>query len=295
MSDPSLYPGLTQKSGLRYPTAMVWNGHDLYVATTQEIRIYTDSHAIGHADTSRTFARGWPWTWHTLDWTFGLRFGPDGYPVHDSQQRLSQPITRRRIPGGLRGALLRISPDGKSIERYAYGLRFAYGLAFNAAGDLFSPITKGAGTTRRNQLCGAWRKLRARPKLADAPAIGPLLAIEPHLSTNGIDFNSPANDFGGAPAICSSLRGDKTASGTRGVCAGGSRSNRWILRGNLVVLCRRTAQVDRCAIRPERRSISRAIRDRRPRPHAQPRSRTARGYLPVRLCPVAFPRAILPL
>ena len=94
--------------------------------------------------------------------------------------------------------MLRISPDGKKFERYAYGLRFAYGMAFNEAGDLFCSDNEGGGnpTEEINHIVKGGN-YGHHPKLADSPPIPPLLAITPHLSTDGIDFNPTSNNFGG--------------------------------------------------------------------------------------------------
>ncbi len=128
--DAAQYPGTPQHGGLRYPTGMVFKGNDLYVATTQEIRIYRDTTGDGRADHSEIFAAGWPFTMHFFDWTFAPRFGPDGhlYAILCTDYLNA---ARKPDPFGLRGSIVRISPDGKKIERFANGLRYAYGLAFN--------------------------------------------------------------------------------------------------------------------------------------------------------------------
>lgn len=196
-ADAVKYPNVPQSGGLRYPTALLFKGGDCYVATTQEIRIYTDTNGDGVADTSRTFANGWPFTMHYFDWTFGLRFGPDGwlYSILSSDYGNGAAAPD---PKGLRGSILRISPDGKTIERFAYGLRFPYGLAFNEAGDLFFSDNEGSGnSTEEINHAVKGGNYGHSPKLADSPPRDPILRIQPHMSANGIEFNPTSNDFGG--------------------------------------------------------------------------------------------------
>jgi putative heme-binding domain-containing protein len=196
-ADAAAYPGSPQGPGLRYPTALLFKGDDCYVTSTQEIRIYRDTDGDGVADTSRTFATGWPFTMHWFDWTFGLQFGPDGwlYTILCTDYGNAK---QAPDPDGLRGSVLRISPDGKTIERFAYGLRYPYGLAFNDAGDLFFSDNEGGGNaTEEINHAVKGGNYGHRPKLATAPARNPILRITSHMSANGLAFNPAGNDFGG--------------------------------------------------------------------------------------------------
>ena len=198
--DAAQYPGTPQHGGLRYPTGMTFKGNDLYVATTQEIRLYRDTTGDGLADHSETFATGWPFTMHFFDWTFAPRFGPDG---HLYTILCTDYLNAARKPDakGLRGSILRISPDGKKIERFANGLRYAYGLAFNADGDLFFSDNKGGGnpTEELNHVV-AGANYGHNPH-SDRPTSveprTPTLNIQYGAGSGGITFNSPDNDFGG--------------------------------------------------------------------------------------------------
>ncbi len=195
--DAVKYPGAPQKGGLRYPTALAFKGRECYVATTQEIRIYEDRSGSGVAGTSRTFATGWPFNMHYFDWTFGLQFGADGslYTILCTDYINPNPAPD---PRGLRGSLLRISPDGKSIERHACGLRFAYGLAMNEAGDLFFTDNEGGGNaTEELNLVVKNGNYGHHPKSPAGPPIDPLLRIASHTSATGMQFNPSTNDFGG--------------------------------------------------------------------------------------------------
>lgn len=129
---------------LRYPTCMAWQGNDLYVGTTQEIHIYTDKNGDGVVDSNRTFFKDFPWTLHAYDWTFGLCFGPDKHVYvifcTDGLNRKAAPD-----PKGYRGAIVKISPNGKKSEKFATGLRFSFGMQFNELGDIFFTDNKSGG------------------------------------------------------------------------------------------------------------------------------------------------------
>ncbi|MCP4784857.1 MAG: c-type cytochrome [Fuerstiella sp.] len=198
--DAAQYPGTPQHGGLRYPTGMVFKGNDLYVATTQEIRIYRDTTGDGRADHSEIFAAGWPFTMHFFDWTFAPRFGPDGhlYAILCTDYLNA---ARKPDPFGLRGSIVRISPDGKKIERFANGLRYAYGLAFNPQGDMFFSDNKGGGnpTEELNHVV-AGANYGHNPHSDRPPGIeprSPILELHYGAGGGGIAFNDPGNDFGG--------------------------------------------------------------------------------------------------
>jgi len=187
-------------NGLRYPTGLAIKDGEVYVGTTQEIRAYKDTDGDGKADESRTFFKNFPWTLHAYDWTFGLNFGPDGhlYFILCTDYLNGQAAPD---PKGYRGSILRVSPDGRKVERYAYGLRFAYGLAFNHLGDLFFSDNKGGGnpTEEFNRVVRDGFYGHNEAKYPDhGPKIDPLVEIQHGFGSGGLCANSLNNDFGGA-------------------------------------------------------------------------------------------------
>ena len=185
---------------LRYPTGLAIKNGEVYVATTQEIRIYKDTNGDGVADESRTFFKDFPWTLHYWDWTFALNFGPDG---HLYAILCTDYLNGKRAPDpkGLRGSILRIAPDGKSFERHAYGLRFPYGMTFNHLGDLFFSDNKGGGnpTEEFNRVVKGGYYGHNDKKYPDhGPKIDPLVQIKHGYGSGGLCANSPTNDFDGA-------------------------------------------------------------------------------------------------
>ena len=137
------------QQGLNSPGGFTFRGDTVFIGTRQEIRAYRDTDGDGKADTSWTFFKDFPHGAHPYEWTSGLCFGPDGWLycalATDSWNSGASPD-----PKGYRGALLRISPDGKTSERVAAGLRSVWGMAFNRHGYLFSPTTKAAAIQRKN-------------------------------------------------------------------------------------------------------------------------------------------------
>lgn len=178
--------------GLRYPTAMTYKDGWLYVGATQEIWRF-EVKADGTCGKAQRFASGWPYTMHAFDWTFGMQFGKDGwlYAILCTDYLNPNPAPD---PKGLRGSIIRISPDGTKFERFACGLRFAYGLAINEAGDIFF-TDNAAGDNKVEELNHAVKdgNYGHHPKDPKTPASEPILAIKTDASSDGCSFNPTTN------------------------------------------------------------------------------------------------------
>jgi len=191
-------PGIAPPGpGLRYPTAMTFKDGWLYVGTTQEIQRF-EVKADGTCGRAERFASGWPYTMHYFDWTFGMKFGKDGwlYAILCTDYLNPKPAPD---PDGLRGSMIRISPDGKKFERFACGLRFAYGLAINDAGDIFFTDNQGGENNKVEELNHAVKdgNYGHHPKNPSTPAREPILAVRTDASPDGCAFNPTANrNFG---------------------------------------------------------------------------------------------------
>lgn len=191
---PRQKPGVIPTGpALRYPTAMTYKDGWLYIGTTRAIhrfRVGPD----GTATATEHFASGWPYTMHAFDWTFGMRFGKDGWLYAILCTDYLNPEAAPD-PDGLRGSIIRISPDGKTIERFAYGLRFPYGLAINEADDIFFTDNRGGNQNVTEELNHAVRggNYGHNPKNADSPAIDPILNIQTNASPVGCSFNPSDN------------------------------------------------------------------------------------------------------
>jgi putative heme-binding domain-containing protein len=186
-------------AGLRCPTTMAFRGQDLYVGVAQEIRVYEDRDNDGVAERSRTFVE-FPCNEHPFYWTFGLCWGPDGH-LYVNLATDSYNPNPAADPGGWRGSLLRIAPDGSDVQRFATGLRFAPGLAFHRSGILFFTDNEGGGNPTeelnvavRDQFYGH-NPDRFAPH---GPGMTPMAALTCGRGVSGITFNSLDNDFGAA-------------------------------------------------------------------------------------------------
>ncbi|MCW1925701.1 ThuA domain-containing protein [Luteolibacter arcticus] len=186
-------PGIVPPGpGLRYPTGMTYKDGWLYVGFTQEIRRF-EVKKDGTCGKHETFASGWPYTMHAFDWTFGVKFGKDGhlYAILCTDYLNGKPAPD---PKGLRGSMLRISPDGKTIERFACGLRFAYDLAINEAGDIFFTDNKSSGNPTE-ELNHAVKdgNYGHHPKKPVSPPTLPILDVASDASPDGCEFNPTTN------------------------------------------------------------------------------------------------------
>ena len=193
-----LYADVRQ-DGLRYPTSLAFRGREVFVGTAQQVRVYEDTDGNGTADRSRAFFEGIPFSGHTFDWTFGLCWGPDGW-LHLALSTDSYNPLPAEDPNGWRGSILRISPDGKTIERFATGLRFPYGMAFNERGHLFFTDNRGGeNPTEEINFAQAGHFYGQHPhKFPDhPPTTPPLVQVQLGYGMAGMTFNSTTNSFGG--------------------------------------------------------------------------------------------------
>ena len=187
-----------RKDGLRSPASLVFRGNDLFVGTAQEVRVYADRDNDRQADTSYTFFGDLPHSEHPYEWTSALTFGPDDH-LYAVLTTDSFNAGAAADPKGWRGALLRISPDGKEAERFATGLRSVSGMAFDAGGDLFF-IDNAGGGNRNEELNLAQRGQfygHNPDKYGNPTATEPFLELRTDVAPSGIVFNAPSNDFDG--------------------------------------------------------------------------------------------------
>ncbi len=188
-----------KNDNLRYPTSMIFKDNKLFVGTTQEIRVYEDTDADEVADSSYTFFNDFPYTLHPFDWTFGLEVGPEGY-IYAILCTDSWNDNPAKDPEGLRGSILKIAPDGKSYERFASGLRFAYGMRFNENGDLFFSDNRGNENKYEELNLAVKDKFYGNnlPKYPNhVPTTDALLNLKYGFAPAGITFNKKSNDFDG--------------------------------------------------------------------------------------------------
>ena len=195
--EAALYCNVTDDS-LRSPGGFAYRGDTVFIGTSQQIRAYLDIDKDGKADTSWMFFDDVPYSQHPYEWTCGLNFGADGWLYFvmstDSWNAGASPD-----PKGYRGAILRISPDGKQVERLATGIRSVYSMRFNEHGDLFFIDNEGGGNQKEelNRLVRGAFYGHNPAKYAGFDSIhGPVHALESEVAPAAITFNNADNSFG---------------------------------------------------------------------------------------------------
>lgn len=188
-----------KENGLHSPGGFAYRDDTIYIGTREEIRAYVDLNKDGKADSSWTFFNDIPESEHPYEWISGLCFGSDnclyGAVTTDSWNAGASPD-----PKGYRGAILKISPDGRKAERIATGIRSVYGMSFHPDGNLFFIDNEGGGnpTEELNLLIPG--KFYGHNAKKYAPTEGiekPVLSFQTELAPAGIEFNTHENDFGG--------------------------------------------------------------------------------------------------
>jgi putative heme-binding domain-containing protein len=186
--------------GLRSPSGFAHRGDTVYIGTSSEIRAFLDTNQDYKADTSWTFFDKIPTSEHPYEWTSALNFGPDGMLYFvlttDSWNPGASPDSL-----GMRGSILRISPDGTEYEIVATGIRSIHGMNFNSEGDLFFADNKGGGNPTEEinllQVGGFYGHNLKKYEGKFDSITQPLFSLENEVAPGGIEFNSPDNDFGG--------------------------------------------------------------------------------------------------
>lgn len=128
--------------GFRTPASLVFKDWDLYVGLPQQIRIYRDIDHDFVADTSFAFFEGIPFSDHPYELTTGLKFDKENWLyialTTDSWNAGASPDPKK-----YRGSILKISPDGQTAKVVATGIRSAFGIDYNEAGQLYFADNRG--------------------------------------------------------------------------------------------------------------------------------------------------------
>ncbi|HRE81177.1 MAG TPA: c-type cytochrome [Opitutaceae bacterium] len=151
---------LWDKTSGDFPLGITFHEKALYIVYRSEIVRFTDPDGDGVPDRREVILSDWDKTniikaplilTARMDFANGLAIGPDGYfYVAMGSAAFQNPY--RRDPSGkihyktsdLRGCLLRIAPDGSTVEQIATGLRYVVSIQFNRLGDLFLTDQEGA-------------------------------------------------------------------------------------------------------------------------------------------------------
>jgi putative heme-binding domain-containing protein len=190
------------------------HGDGLFVASKGKCSLIVDTDGDGKADKEIVVAEGWKELPHNVDAlgvTFDKRDGSVYFGLGTTDftnAYLVGPDGKARYSlTSERGTILRVSPDFKSREIVATGIRFPVGMRFNRAGDLFATDQEGATwLPNGNPLDELLHIQKGRhygfpprhpkylPDVIDEPSTfdyGPQ-----HQSTCGFSFNEPVADSG---------------------------------------------------------------------------------------------------
>ena len=151
------------------PVGILANRDGLYVAARGKIALLKDTDGDGKADESVTVTTGWVKEKHNSDTrndAAGIAFDADGNLYfslgcmsYNKAWLLDDNGNSRYDKTSERGTILKVSPDRKTREIVATGLRFVVGLDFNRHGDLFA--------TDQYRGCGNVADLRTQQHAVD--------------------------------------------------------------------------------------------------------------------------------
>lgn len=187
-----------KEHGLRSPAGFAHRGDTIYIGTAQQIRAFIDVDNDGKADSSWTFYDHIPQSEHPYEWTSGLSFGPDGW-LYCAITTDSWNAAPARDPKGIRGAIIRISPDGRRSERVATGIRSVPGMAFNKHGDLFFIDNEGGGnpTEELNRLVvnSFYGHNKKKYSADSANVVQPEFDLQSEVAPSSLEFSKTQNDY----------------------------------------------------------------------------------------------------
>ncbi len=186
--------------GLRSPAGFAYRGDTIYIGTAQQIRAFLDFNQDSKADTSWMFYDKIPNSEHPYEWTSGLQFGPDGW-LYVALTTDSWNAGAAPDPDGLRGSIIRISPDGKKSEKVASGIRSVSGMAFNSYDDLFFIDNEGGGNPteelNRLELYSFYGHNKKKYPADSGKVKKPDFSLISEVAPSSIEFNKANNLYGG--------------------------------------------------------------------------------------------------
>jgi putative heme-binding domain-containing protein len=185
-----------RRDGFRTVTSLGFLGDEVLVGTDSAVRAYRDADGDRVAEQGRTLLK-FPANGGPYDWIFGLCTGPDGN-LYAALPTDSYSLDPSDDPGGWRGSLLSITPDGSRVEVVASGLRYPYGLAFTGDGELFFTDNEGGGnpTEELNRLVpGAFYGHNPRKFGRPGKTQPPMVALREGRGSTGLAWNTTTNDF----------------------------------------------------------------------------------------------------
>jgi putative heme-binding domain-containing protein len=186
-------------------------GDGVFVASKGKVSLIVDTDGDGKADKEIIVAQGWQPLSHGVD-ALGVAVDPRDHSVffglgtsdYTNPYQIDKEGKAHYRLDSERGTILRVSPDFKSREIVATGIRFPVAIRFNSNNDLFCTDQEGATwLANGNPLDELLHIEKGRhygfpphhprhlPKVIDEPSVfdyGPQ-----HQSTCGLNFNEPVH------------------------------------------------------------------------------------------------------
>jgi putative heme-binding domain-containing protein len=206
------------------------HGQGVFVAAKGKCSLIVDADGDGKAEREIVVAGGWKEFVHNVD-ALGVAFDPRDGSVYFGRgaQNFTNPYlvekdgkARYRLRDET-GCILRASPDFKSREIVATGVRFSVALRFNRNGDLFATDQEGATWLSNGNPFDELlqiekgrhygfppRHARHLPNVIDEPSVFDY--APQHQSTCGLNFNEPVKP-GGPTFGPSAWEGDAIVTG----------------------------------------------------------------------------------
>ena len=206
------------KDSLRVPLGMALTppgyarGDGIFLACVGKVVLLLDTNKDDILDTEIVVATGWPEVDNRVD-AIGVALGKDGSlyfgvgigTAYANAYRLDKDGVGHVNLAGERGTIMKVSPDFKTREIIATGIRFSVGMAFNRLGDLFSTDQEGATWLPNGNPFDELlhiqsgrhygfppRHPRHLPNVIDEPSVFDY--APQHQSTCGLCFNDPVNN-----------------------------------------------------------------------------------------------------
>jgi putative heme-binding domain-containing protein len=205
------------------------HGRGMFIPSMGKLSLVVDTDGDDKADKEIVVAEGWPKSFVNVDATgcvmdrdgsvyFGIGTANFTEPLLIDNGGKSQYDLK-----GERGTIIRVAPDLKSREIVCTGIRFAIGMAFDEAGDLFcndqeggtwvpngNPFDELLHVQRGRHYGFPPRHPKHLPNVIDEPSTFDY--APQHQSTCGMFFNLPVN--GGPTFGLASWRGDAIVCGS---------------------------------------------------------------------------------
>ncbi len=143
-------PGFTVPVGMALTPPGYDRGDGVFIASRGQVVLVVDKDGDDRGDELIVVADGWTPIKQSTD-ALGVAVAPDGSIYfgtgtsdYTNGHLVDEKGQSHYVPGTVRGAIVRVSPDFKHYEPICSGIRFPVGLAFNRRGDLFCTDQEGA-------------------------------------------------------------------------------------------------------------------------------------------------------